>query len=116
MQGKSFGRVRLFETLWTAAYQAPPSMGFSRQEYSGYTQNFSLLSRLKSGLQLCMLPLVKTKAAPNNLSSTQASFTQATCPLTSYDSCLCHQRPKDEKHHHLDQEASGLHVVKKVYD
>ena len=25
--------VRLFETPWTAAYQAPPSMGFSRQEY-----------------------------------------------------------------------------------
>ena len=25
--------VRLFETSWTAAYQAPPSMGFSRQEY-----------------------------------------------------------------------------------
>ena len=26
-------RVRLFETLWTVAHQAPPSMGFSRQEY-----------------------------------------------------------------------------------
>ena len=26
--------VRLFATLWTVAYQAPPSMGFSRQEYS----------------------------------------------------------------------------------
>ena len=25
--------VRLFVTPWTAAYQAPPSMGFSRQEY-----------------------------------------------------------------------------------
>ena len=25
--------VRLFATPWTAAYQAPPSMGFSRQEY-----------------------------------------------------------------------------------
>ena len=25
--------VRLFETPWTAAYQALPSMGFSRQEY-----------------------------------------------------------------------------------
>ena len=28
---KSLSRVRLFATLWT--YQAPPSMGFSRQEY-----------------------------------------------------------------------------------
>ena len=25
--------VRLFATPWTAAYQAPPSMGFARQEY-----------------------------------------------------------------------------------
>ena len=30
---KSFSRVRPSVTLWTAAYQAPPSMGFSRQEY-----------------------------------------------------------------------------------
>ena len=30
---KSLSRVLLFETPWTAAYQAPPSMGFSRQEY-----------------------------------------------------------------------------------
>ena len=28
-----FSRVRLLVTPWTAAYQAPPSMGFSRQEY-----------------------------------------------------------------------------------
>ena len=32
-EGKSLSRVRLFATPWTAAYQAPPSMGFSRQEY-----------------------------------------------------------------------------------
>ena len=30
---KSLSRVRLWATPWTAAYQAPPSMGFSRQEY-----------------------------------------------------------------------------------
>ena len=30
---KSLSRVRLFDTSWTAASQAPPSMGFSRQEY-----------------------------------------------------------------------------------
>ena len=28
-----FSRVRLCATPWTAAHQAPPSMGFSRQEY-----------------------------------------------------------------------------------
>ena len=49
-------RVRLFATPWTAAYQAPLSMGFSRQEYWGglplpspslghyiHVNNFSLL-------------------------------------------------------------------------
>ena len=30
---KSPSRVQLFATPWTAAHQAPPSMGFSRQEY-----------------------------------------------------------------------------------
>ena len=30
---KSLSHVRLFMTSWTAAYQALPSMGFSRQEY-----------------------------------------------------------------------------------
>ena len=30
---KPLSRVRLLATPWTAAYQAPPSMGFSRQEY-----------------------------------------------------------------------------------
>ena len=30
---KSLSRVRLSATPWTVAYQAPPSMEFSRQEY-----------------------------------------------------------------------------------
>ena len=30
---KSLHRVRLLATPWTAAYQAPPSLGFSRQEH-----------------------------------------------------------------------------------
>ena len=30
---KLLSRVRLYATLWTVAHQAPPSMGFSRQEY-----------------------------------------------------------------------------------
>ena len=32
MKVKSLSRVRLFVTPWTVAYQAPPSMGFSRHE------------------------------------------------------------------------------------
>ena len=30
---KLLSHVQLFATAWTVAYQAPPSMGFSRQEY-----------------------------------------------------------------------------------
>ena len=33
VKGKSLSCVQLLETPWTAAYQAPPPMGFSRQEY-----------------------------------------------------------------------------------
>ena len=33
MKVKSLSRVQLLVTPWTAAYQAPPSMGFSKQEY-----------------------------------------------------------------------------------
>ena len=33
MKVKSLSCVRLLATPWTAAYQVPPSMGFSRQEY-----------------------------------------------------------------------------------
>ena len=34
MKVKLLSRVRLFATPWTAAYQAPPSIGFSRQDLS----------------------------------------------------------------------------------
>ena len=33
MKVKLLSRVQLLATPWTVAYQAPPSMGFSRQEY-----------------------------------------------------------------------------------
>ena len=39
---KLFSHVQLFVTPWTVAYQAPPSMGFSRQEYwSGLPFSFT---------------------------------------------------------------------------
>ena len=58
-----FSHVRLLATPWTAAYQAPPSMAFSRQEYwSGVPSPspFVRLDALKNlgalifwGLSLC---------------------------------------------------------------
>ena len=70
MKVKSLSRVRLFATPWTVALQAPPSMGFSRQEYwSGLpfdkpTANIVFISEklipLRSGTrQQCpLLPLL----------------------------------------------------------
>ena len=41
-------RVRLFATTWTAGYQAPPSMGFSRQEYWSGVPSYMLEPRKMS--------------------------------------------------------------------
>ena len=47
---KSISRVRLLATPWTAAYQGPPPMGFSRQEYwSGVP-----LPSLSLSIYICM--------------------------------------------------------------
>ena len=43
MKVKSLSRVRLFATPQIAAYQVPPSMGFSRQEYWSGIPSPSLL-------------------------------------------------------------------------
>ena len=52
---KSLSRVRLLATPWTAAYQAPTSMGFSRQEYwSGVPSLVKALSLFIAGtVSLC---------------------------------------------------------------
>ena len=50
-------RVRLLATLWTAAYQAPPSMGFSRQEYWSGVPLFSP-ERVHRGLQIRQSPII----------------------------------------------------------
>ena len=47
---KSLSHVRLFTTLWTVAYQAPPSMGFSRQEYWSGVPLPSLLQSASLGM------------------------------------------------------------------
>ena len=54
---KSFSRVRLFSTPWTAAYQAPPSMGFSKQEYWSGVPLPSLMGRLSRRLILSFISL-----------------------------------------------------------
>ena len=48
VKAKSLSRVWLLATSWTAAYQGPPSMGFSRQEYwSGVPLPSPITKKLK---------------------------------------------------------------------
>ena len=51
VKGKSLSRIRLVVTPWTAAYQAPPSMGFSRQEYWSGVPLLSPMTNLDSILK-----------------------------------------------------------------
>ena len=55
---KSLSHVRLFATPWTAAYQAPPSMGFSRQEYwSGVPVLITREMQIKTAMRYHVTPL-----------------------------------------------------------
>ena len=64
---KSHSHVRLFATLWTVAYQAPLSMGFSRQYYW-------------SGLPF---------PSPGDLPNPRSNLSLPHCRQTLY--CLSHQ-------------------------
>ena len=54
---KSLSRVRLLATSWTAAYQAPPPMGFSRQEYWSGVPLPSLVRNIGS-TKLCSIVIL----------------------------------------------------------
>ena len=58
MKVKSLSHVRLLATPWTAAYQAPPSMGSSWQEYWSGVPLPSLLPSL-SRLGVVVYVLIK---------------------------------------------------------
>ena len=65
-----FSRVRLLATPWTAAYQAPSSMGFSRQEYWSGVPLPYLVSKLIYLLlisKVYMVCAVKAKEASLNM-------------------------------------------------
>ena len=55
---KSLRRVWLFSTPWTAAYQAPPSMGFSRQEYWSGVPSPSLIHRPRSLILVSVISIL----------------------------------------------------------
>ena len=59
MKVKSLSHVRLLATPWTAAHQAPPSTGFSRQEYwSGVPLPYLTIITISSMKQLILIVAV----------------------------------------------------------
>ena len=62
----ALSRVRLFATAWTAAYQAPPSMGFSRQEYWSGVPSPSPFAALGGLLSMSTLTKIKSILIPLN--------------------------------------------------
>jgi len=58
---KSLSHVRLLATPWTAAYQASPSMGFSRQEYWSGVPLPSLLAVHKLGRKSRNVNILETR-------------------------------------------------------
>ena len=80
---KSLSRVQLFTTPWTAAYQAPPSRDFSRQEYwSGLPLPSPLgpLVRCKHFSLVFKTLSVRTPSALNKLSTSACQSQPATIP------------------------------------
>ena len=71
---KSLSRVRLLGTPWTAAYQVPPSMGFSRQEYwSGVPLPFPEESWVPKNWCFWTVVLEKTLESPLDCKEIQPS-------------------------------------------
>ena len=83
---KSLSRVWLLVTPWTAAYQAPPSMGFSRQEYwsgveyiSPFLPSFSLSSTPLSPFSFILI-IMTYKTSEYILRGSGLRIVWALCP------------------------------------
>ena len=76
MKVKSLSHVRLFAPPWTVAYQAPPSMGFSRQEYWSGLPFPSLGDLPNPGIEL-RSPALSADALPSEPPGKSRSLTKA---------------------------------------
>ena len=97
MKVKSLSYVRLLATPWTAAHQAPPSMGFSRQEcWSGVPamQIPDHLTCLLRNPSSCQEATIRTFSSVQSLSHVRFFATpwtaarQASLSITNYRSLL----------------------------
>ena len=98
---KSLSHVWLLATPWTAAYQAPLSMGFSRQEYwsgvrSTWPRWISVENDFLEGCCLAYKTLRKTSAVDQKKSRTK--HTKLPPDKTSEDSGPCPETHKTPGH------------------
>ena len=84
MKVKSLSRVQLLVTPWTAAYQAPPSMGFSRQEYWSGVPLPSLMGGAVLSKSLIQLSVDGAVFSPCCLASGQAIVGLMVVMVTSF--------------------------------
>ena len=91
MKVKSLSRVQLLATPWTAAYQAPPSMGFSRQEYWSEVPSPSPVHPILGGRKINTL--LKARETEAELSETHRNLDlkEKACPISwilhTWESC-----------------------------
>ena len=89
---KSLSHVRLLATPWTAAYQAPPSMGFSRQEYW-------------SGV---LLPSPLSRKAPPKY-HLERTWKTSGGEMFQANSRACAEAPKRSVHGRFQEQLGGQH-------
>ena len=85
---KSLSRVQLLATPWTTAHQAPPSTGFSRQEYWSFCHCLlqrctlqSIKQKLTRGIDLRWKPESQQSREMKNIASRHASWVLSIVPL-----------------------------------
>ena len=75
----------IFATPWTAAYQAPPSMGFSRQEYwSGVPLPFLIMEYYSAILRNALLIHIKAESQNNYIEFKKLNKSRGRCYVISF--------------------------------
>ena len=85
---KSLSHVRLFATPWTAAYQAPLPMGFSRQEYWSGVPLPSPMTWLVLGNQLSVSAVWETVQTMAKRPGLEINCLSLTWSFASYSKAL----------------------------
>ena len=93
---ESLSRIRLFATLWTVAYQAPPSMGFSRQEYW-------------SGMTYLIIKHFVASGKNSRWNNDTIPVSQIKCPLKTQYVFLAFCRGKGKRFQTLEETGGILH-------